>query len=51
MTIEKNIHGYYVISDIINSYRMQQTYIGYSKRDAIRLFREEYAKEKKPKKI
>lgn len=41
MTIRKTIQGY-EISDIINGYRVHKLYIGYTKREAIALFRNEY---------
>jgi len=45
MTITKNAWGYLVISDILNGYRVQQTYVGYTKKEAISLFKK--FKEKK----
>ena len=41
MTIEKNINGYYVITDIINRRLIKKVYGGYTKREAIRLFKHE----------
>ena len=40
MTIERNYEGAWVISDIIGGYRVARSYYGYTKREAIRLFRE-----------
>lgn len=43
MTIELIPHNStIVISDIINSYLVTRSYQGYSKHDAIRLFKEEF---------
>ena len=39
MIIEKNTQGAWVISDIIGGYRVARSYYGYTKREAIRLFR------------
>ena len=39
MTIEKNREGAYVISDIVSGYLVTRSYYGYTKRDAVRLFR------------
>ena len=41
MTIEKNIHGAYVISDIVKGYRVSRQYYGYTKREAVKAFRAE----------
>jgi hypothetical protein len=44
MIIERNYQGAWVISDIIGGYRVARSYYGYTKREAIRLFRaNEYA--------
>ena len=40
MSIEKNKEGAYVISDIVSGYLVTRSYYGYTKRDAVRLFRE-----------
>jgi hypothetical protein len=42
MIIQKNTSGYWVISDIINGYRVERKYLYYSKRKAIKLFKEEF---------
>jgi hypothetical protein len=41
MIIEKNIHGAYVISDIVRGYRVSRQYYGYTKREAVKAFRAE----------
>jgi hypothetical protein len=42
ISITKNNLGYYVISALINGYREQRVYSGYTKKDAIRLFKNYY---------
>jgi hypothetical protein len=39
MSVEKNYLGSYVISDIVNNELFVRVYSGYSKREAIRLFK------------
>jgi hypothetical protein len=39
MMIEKNNAGAWVISDIIGGYRVARQYYGYTKREAVALFR------------
>ena len=39
MTIEKNHAGAWVISDIIGGNRVARSYYGYTKREAVALFR------------
>jgi len=41
MTIERNSEGAYVISDIIAGYLVTRRYYGYTKREAVQLFKEE----------
>lgn len=41
MTITKTREGGYAISDIVNGYFVTIQYYGYTKREAIRLFRQE----------
>ena len=41
MTIERNHEGAYVISDIVAGYLVTRRYYGYTKREAIRMFRED----------
>lgn len=41
MTVERNYEGAYVISDIINGYLVTKRYYGYTKKQAVKLFREE----------
>jgi hypothetical protein len=44
MTIEHNHAGAWIISDIIAGYLVTRTYYGYTKREAVALFRaNEYA--------
>lgn len=42
MTIEKNLHGAWVVYDIINGYLVHQQYYGYTKKQAIALFKQKY---------
>ena len=43
MTVEKIIHsGALIISDIIDGYLVSKTYYGYTKKEAVKLFRSEY---------
>jgi hypothetical protein len=39
MTIERNYQGAWVISEIIGGYRVARSYYGYTKREAVALFR------------
>jgi hypothetical protein len=39
MTVEKNHAGAWVISDMVGGYLETQQYYGYTKREAIRLFK------------
>lgn len=41
MTVEKTIFGYWKISKVINGVLITRQYSGYSKRDAIAMFRED----------
>lgn len=41
MTVGKNYEGAWVISDIVDGYLVTRRYYGYSKREAMRLFRRE----------
>ena len=41
MTIERNYEGAYIVSDIVNGYRVARKYYGYSKREALAMFRAE----------
>ena len=41
MTLDKNINGYIVISDIIDGYWVTRRYMGYTKKEAKRLFKKE----------
>jgi hypothetical protein len=43
MTIKKSIHGTIVISDIINGYRVERQYVGYSVRDAVARFKQAFS--------
>lgn len=44
MSIEKNYSGAYVISDVVNGYLVTKQYYGYTKREAVALFKKESAK-------
>jgi hypothetical protein len=46
MTIERQGNGSLLISDIVNGYYVKKVYYFYSKKEAIKLFRE-YIKEEK----
>lgn len=41
MTIERNYEGAYIVSDIVNGYRIARKYYGYSKREALAMFKAE----------
>jgi len=41
MTIDKNAEGAWRISDIIGGYLVTRRYYGYTKREAIKLFKEQ----------
>jgi len=45
MTIKKNYQGAYVISEIVNGYRVQHTFMGYTKKQAVSLFKKLIDKE------
>lgn len=42
--VTKNIHGAYVVSTIINNHFVSRSYMGYTKREAVRLFKSEVRK-------
>jgi hypothetical protein len=42
MTVEKRGHKHYVITDIVSGYRVTRMYLYYTKRQAVRLFKEEF---------
>lgn len=42
MNIEYNLNGTLTISAIIEGFRVQRTYIGYTKRQAMELFKNEF---------
>jgi hypothetical protein len=46
MTIERQHNGSLLISDIVNGYYVKKVYYFYSKKEAIKLFREYRKKEK-----
>lgn len=46
MTVSKNHEGAYVISDIVNGYLVVKRYYGYTKREAIKLYKEEACQNK-----
>ena len=41
MSVERNVYGAYVISDIVNGYLVTKQYYGYTKREAVALFKKE----------
>ena len=41
MIVEKNYEGAWVVSDIVNGYRVARRYYGYTKRQALAMFRAE----------
>ena len=41
MSIERNFEGAYVVSDIIGGYLVVRRYYGYTKKEAIALFKSE----------
>jgi hypothetical protein len=41
MTIEKNHAGAWIVSDIIGGYRVARQYYGYTKREAVQLFKQQ----------
>lgn len=42
MTIERKYQGAWVVSDIIGGYLVTRTFYGYTKREALRMFRAEF---------
>lgn len=41
MSIERNYEGAWVVSDIVGGYRVCRRYYGYSRREALAMFRRE----------
>jgi len=41
MTIEKNYEGAWVVSDIVNGFRVSRRYYGYTMREALAMFKRE----------
>ena len=41
MSVERNREGYWVVSDVVGGYLVTRKYLYYSKREAIRMFRED----------
>jgi hypothetical protein len=41
MTTEKNHAGAWIISDMIGGYRVARQYYGYTKREAVQLFKQQ----------
>jgi hypothetical protein len=39
MSVTKNIRGYWVISEVVDGYLEQRTYIGYTRKEAIAMFK------------
>jgi hypothetical protein len=50
MIVERQGNGSLLISDIVNGYWIKQVYYFYSKKEAIKLFRE-YRKEMQPERV
>jgi rRNA processing protein Krr1/Pno1 len=46
MTVERQSNGSLLISDIVNGYHVKKVYYFYSKKEAMKLFREYIKKEK-----
>jgi len=44
MSIAKNLQGAWVISDIVNGFYVSRAYFYYTKKEAIRLFKQETKK-------
>lgn len=44
MTITKSINGAYVISSIVNGYLVTRTYMGFTKKEALAMFKDEVIK-------
>lgn len=44
MIVERRNDGSYLISDIVGNYWVKKQYFGYTKREAMRLFRQEFLK-------
>ena len=44
MNITKNYNGSITISDIIGNYRVKKIYFGYTKKQAVKLFKNEFYK-------
>lgn len=40
ITATRTIHGYYECAAILNGYRVSQVYGGYTRREALKLFRQ-----------
>ncbi len=41
MSIERNLSGAWIVSDIVRGYLVRRVYFGYSKRAAVQLFKKE----------
>jgi hypothetical protein len=41
MTIEKNMNGFWVISDIVDGYLVTRRYMDYTKKEAVAMFKAE----------
>jgi hypothetical protein len=42
MSIEKNVYGFWVISNIIDGYLITRRYMGYTKKEAVLEFKREF---------
>jgi hypothetical protein len=39
MSATKNIYGAWTVSDIVNGFKIRRTYYGYTKREAMQIFK------------
>lgn len=42
MTIEKTFQGAILIRDVVDGYMVYEQYMGYTKREAVKLFKQKY---------
>jgi hypothetical protein len=47
--VSRNAHGAYVVSDIVGGYWVTEQFYGYSKREAVRLFRIKHDRNYRPR--
>lgn len=46
LSIERLYNGAFLVSAIVNGYREQQTYMGFTRRESLLLFRDKYLRGK-----